>query len=848
MGWDGIVAGERKFVRVNEKVREYALRYIKAGFSVIPIRRDGSKASSIPWKYYQKKRPSPYEVGQMFRADVGIAILGGKISGNLELVDLDRIDVIDPWIAAVTESAPELVGRLPRIKTPKGGAHFYYRCPEISGNEKLAQEPPSTDEAGSPRPNTLIETRGEGGYVLAPGCPPECHPKNLPYEHVGGPPIEETPTITPDERRFLLDAARRFNTWTPPVVDHREGGRIPEGDRTRPGDDYNTRAGWREVLEPAGWTIVQRVGEIDHWRRPGKADRGTSATTGHCGECLYVFSSNAAPFSPGTAYTKFAAYAMIHHGGDFHLAADALAAAGYGDREKAHREVESFGQAAEIEKKERKEKKESGNGQAVPQPSEASVATPQVDYFEKKKKKKKRDASRFFDGRTFLPELLAQEICSEHEFISTPIGDDGMGTRVYVYQDGAFRPGGESVIVDEAHAALGDLSNENRVKDVVKNIRISKKIGYELLNRSAGSLVNVRNGMLDWKSGKVLPHDPKYLSTIQIEADFDPSSKSEPLDKFFESVLPVDEVNIVEEFIGYLLLPDTSFNKCLVFVGEGGNGKTQFMNLIMGLLGEKNISHYSLHHISEEKFSVSGLFGSLANFYDELQTKQIKDTATFKMVTDGNPIKAEDKGKAPFSFVPYCRLVFATNEMPKSDDRSQAYFDRFIFIQLPNRIRGTRVEIRKYAQVLLQMPGVRSAFLNRALSGLRRLTERNRFSDSESSKAAIEEYRRECNSAYDFIKEYCTFDDPTAWIPKRDVYIRYRSWCLESGRRPMAERGFSKSLESMNVSVVRHGEARGWGGIAWLNGQPPKTAPDEVKEFGDSASQDSGDGQSKLDF
>lgn len=835
-------------MRVNEKVREYALRYIKAGFSVVPIRKDGSKASSIPWKFYQKRRPSPYEVGQLFRGEVGIAILGGKVSGSLELVDLDRVDVVEPWISAVEESAPGLIVRLPRIKTPKGGAHFYYRCPEISGNEKLAQEPPSTDEAGSPRPNTLIETRGEGGYVLAPGCPPECHPRNLPYEHVGGPPIEETPTITPDERRALLDAARRFNTWTPPVVDHREGGRIPEGDRTRPGDDYNTRASWREVLEPAGWTIVQRVGEIDHWRRPGKADRGTSATTGHCGDCLYVFSSNAAPFAPGTAYTKFAAYAMIHHGGDFHQAADALAAAGYGDREKAHREVEAFGQAAETEKKERKEREESGNGQQD-LPTEQTLGTPQKDYHEKKKKKKKwGEASKFFDGKTFLPELLAKEICSEHKFIATPIGDDGIGTRVYVYRDGAFRSGGESVIVDEAHAALGELSNENRVKDVVKNIRISKKIGYELLNPAANNLINTKNGMLDWRTGKLLPHDEAYLSTIQVDAEFDPSAKSEQLDKFFESVLPVDEVNIVEEFIGYLLLPDTSFNRCLVFVGEGGNGKTQFMNLIMGLLGEKNISHYSLHHISEEKFSVSGLFGSLANFYDELQTKQIKDTATFKMVTDGNPIKAEDKGKAPFSFVPYCRLVFATNEMPKSDDRSQAYFDRFIFIQLPNRIRGTRVEIRKYAQVLLQMPGVRSAFLNRALSGLHRLMEQNRFSDSESSKAAIEEYRRECNSAYDFVKEYCTFDDPTAWIPKRDVYIRYRSWCLENGRRPMADRGFSKSLESMNVSVVRHGEARGWGGIAWVNGQPPKTAPDEVKEFGDSASQDSEGGQSKLDF
>jgi P4 family phage/plasmid primase-like protien len=826
-------------VYVNEKVREFARLYVQAGFSVIPIRTDGSKGAPIPWKAFQHRRPSQYEIGQLFRNDVGIAILGGKISGSLELIDFDRADLIDLWIIAVEKVAPGLIGRLPRVRTPKGGAHFYYRCREISGNEKLAQESPF-DDAGNPRPNTLIETRGEGGYVLAPGSPPSCHSRNLPYEHVSGPPIVETPEITPEERLILLESARAFNTWTPPVVDRPAGGPILDPDRIRPGDDYNARASWREILEPAGWTLVQQVGDSDHWRRPGKTDRGTSATTGHCGDCLYVFSSNATPFSSGTAYTKFAAYSLLNHGGDFHAAADALKAAGYGNHEKAAKEVAEFSSAAEEELVKPKP--------AEPdKPSEPTLGTPQKDYHEKRKKKK-GGADRFFDGKTFLPELLAQEICSEYRFISTPIGDDGMGTRVYVYQDGAFRPGGESVIVDEAHAALGERSNENRVKDVVKNIRISKKLGYEYLNQKAGSLINVRNGMLDWKNGELLPHGPEYLSTIQIDADYDPSSKSEPLDRFFESVLPVDEISIVEEFIGYLLVPDTSFNKCLVFVGEGGNGKTQFMNLIMGLLGEKNISHYSLHHISEEKFSVSGLFGSLANFYDELQTKQIKDTATFKMVTDGNPIKAEDKGKAPFSFVPYCRLVFATNEMPKSDDRSQAYFDRFIFIQLPNRIRGTRVEIRKYAQVLLQMPGVRSAFLNRALSGLHRLTGQNRFSTSESSTAAIEEYRRECNSAYDFIKEHCTFDDPTAWIPKRDVYLKYRSWCMESGRRPMADRGFSKSLENMNVRELRHKDARGWGGIAWINGQPPKTASDEVKEFGISATEEPGPEQSKLDF
>lgn len=819
-------------MRLNQIVIEAALKYVGAGFSVIPIKTDGSKQPPpLSWKPWQSRRPSPYEISQNFRGKLGIAILGGRVSGSLEIVDFDRAELIDPWIRLVSEKMPDLVPRLPRVRTPKGGAHFYYRCSKIEGNQKLAQEPPSVDADGNPKPNTLIETRGEGGYVLAPPSPAACHPRNLPYEHAGGPPILETPEITPEERDWLLNCARSFNSWTPTVVDRGPAGSVSAGDRTLPGNDFNDRARWSEILEPAGWKLVQVQGDISHWRRPGKTGSGSSATVGYCGDCIHVFSPNAHPFEAGGTYTKFAAYTLIHHAGDFSRAASALEAMGYGDRAAADREVEEFGRISEPPKKEK----------------ELAAFTPQTDY-KKKKEKSEGGADRYFDGRTFFPERLALEICGEKRFIATPIGDDGFGTRIYVYRDGAFRPGGESVIVDEAYRLLGDRTNDNRVTDVVKNVRISKKVDYKHLNVSAKDIINVQNGMLNWKTGKLAPHDPKYLSTIQIGTPYEPDVRSEQLDRFLEMILAPDEIPVVDEFLGYLLIPDTSFNRCLVVIGEGGNGKSTLLDLMMGFLGEENISHYSLQHISEEKFSVAGLFGSLANFYDELQTKQIHDTATFKIITGGSPLKAEDKGKAPFSFRPFCRLVFSANEMPRSDDRSQAYFDRFIFIKLPNRIRGTRTEVRKYAEVLLETPEVRPALLNRGISGLRRLMERGRFSSSPSSLEAIEEYRRECNSAYDFIREYCTFDDPTGWISKQDLYGRYKAWCGDSTRKAMASRGFAKSLETMNVRSVRHGEARGWGGIAWTDGSVPKTAEDEVREFGERPDAGKSSGQGNLNF
>jgi len=783
-------------------IRDLALEYVKSTLSAVPIKADGSKSPVGSWKKFQEHLPSPYDIKQSFKGNVGIAILGGKVSGNLEIIDFDHPDLADPWISRVEENVAGLTAKLTRIKTPRGGAHFYYRCPEIEGNQKLAQEPTVDSTTGKPGAKVLIETRGEGGYVLAPGCPAACHPTGKIYEYVSGPELTKIQTITPEERKVLLDSARSFNRIPKQVKVHAPSGKKSGKGGLRPGDDFNMRATWEEVLTPHGWKSIKKQGEATHWCRPGKDDSTTSATTGHCGDNFYVFSSNASPFEPDTAYSKFSAYTVLAHNGDFEAAAKDLGGKGYGTK------------------------------------SEKKV----------REKKEREETDKYFDGREFLPEILAAEIGLKHTLISTPIGDDGLGVRIYTYRNGAFRPGGESIIVDEAYIALGRRTKENRVKDVVKNIRISKKIEYPSLNKVSKDLINVRNGMLDWRTETLTPHDPKHLSTIQISADYDPDAKSDLLDKFLEAVLPADEIPVIEEFIGYLLIPDTSFNKCLVVIGEGGNGKTTLMDLIMGFLGEENISHYSLQHISEEKFSVAGLFGSLANFYDELQTKQIKDTSTFKIVTGGSPLKAEDKGKAPFSFRPFCRLIFSANEMPRADDRSQAYFDRFIFIQLPNRIRGTRAEIREYAKVLLETKGVRSALLKRAVAGLQRLTKQGRFSASTSSLGAIEEYRRECNSAYDFIKEYCTFEDPTGWISKRDLYSRYKVWCIESTRKAMSSRGFSKGLEAMNVRSPRRGEGMGWGGISWAKDGPPISNVDEVNALNAHDDDKTSKGTGDLDF
>jgi len=97
-----------------------------------------------------------------------------------------------------------------------------------------------------------------------------------------------------------------------------------------PGEDFNARVTWAQILEPAGWREYYRSNDVTYWTRPGKPS-GISASTNALGtDRLYVFSTNAAPLEGGESYSKFGAYATLYFGGDFVAAAKALARQGYG--------------------------------------------------------------------------------------------------------------------------------------------------------------------------------------------------------------------------------------------------------------------------------------------------------------------------------------------------------------------------------------------------------------------------------------------------------------------------------------------------------------------------------------
>lgn len=216
-------SGNENFV--NSSIFHIAREYHAAGVCTIPLLLDGTKNPAIRWKTFQTRLPKSRELFSWFHETrperFGIATVTGAVSGGLEVLDFDRdAESIFPQWYYRPEVEP-IAARLPIVETPSFGFHVLSRCSVVSRNTKIAEISQAEYEAEKAH-NTahgidrkikkvLIETRGEGGYVVNPSSPAAVHSLNTAYIQVAGPILPEIPEITPEERLTLWRAARALD-------------------------------------------------------------------------------------------------------------------------------------------------------------------------------------------------------------------------------------------------------------------------------------------------------------------------------------------------------------------------------------------------------------------------------------------------------------------------------------------------------------------------------------------------------------------------------------------------------------------------------------------------------------
>lgn len=306
--------------------KEIIKKYLNSGLSVLPTNGTNGNSPKAPaihsWAIFQQKRMFESEVPSLFENAGGVGIIGGKISGNLTIIDFDNHDGnAKKRFGIFIRSTKSIIEKytIPYETTPSGGYHVYIRSDSCEGNKKLAQI------IFNKKKDTIIETRAEGGYAL--GYPSDGY--KLMYGS-----LEKIPTISKEEKEYMLKLCSSFDNanaeYNEPI--------LYKGSSARPGDEYNISERAKEeipvLLKRAGWTKAGGK----YWVRPNKTvSQGVSATFGHVVinniPLFHVFSSNAYPFEDGKNYTPFSVFAILEFSGDFSKAAKELVSEGLGNQQ-----------------------------------------------------------------------------------------------------------------------------------------------------------------------------------------------------------------------------------------------------------------------------------------------------------------------------------------------------------------------------------------------------------------------------------------------------------------------------------------------------------------------------------
>lgn len=776
-------------------VLDFALGYAAAGLSVFPIKTDGTKAPiNKKWAPYQEEAADEEQVRAWWSVPLppGIAIIAGAVSQNIEVMDFDDAATYNAFVAAVRDCGYEdTYVRLPLVETPDNGTHLYYRLSPtetVPGNTKLALHEVEGKSKAS------IETRGTGGYVLAPGCPVECHPSGKPYILRRG-DLAAIPIISRDTwttfRRIAESLSKLPVKATVPVGAIRtRGGKPP--DTSLPGADYNSRGDLGTLLDKHGWTRLGTNGTETRWRRPGKT-KGLSATTNWNGLGHFYTWSTSTEFEAEVPYSPFGVYAQLEHGGDFKKAAAALLAEGYGTpsvRLKLPARV---------------------------------VVSP--------------------DGDEELPDSVVEEECGAEDLdLAMAWADRHRREFIYIEGDQWWRCSDGRIwqysSLEAAQASMQRFfidikaaGNELKItRSRISNVLFLAKseLGPKPLSifDANPGWIPVANGVYDLATGTLLPHSPGNMITRCSSFNFDPTAQCPQWKKFLSEVLIetdgrkcMEWIDALQVWYGYCLVPDTSLQASMMWVGEGRNGKGVATRVLTELVGSRSVTNVPIEQL-HDPYHMAALYGKLVGLVNEINPRAMEKNGNyFKALTGEDQVSGRRPCEKVFDFKPTLRMVISCNELPRTRDLSSGYFSKIILIEwrynIPPEKRDRFLDRKLKAEL--------SGIFNWALAGLQRLrNDPDLRIAPESSLRLLEDYQSGEDPVARFVGEtYERTKNDEDKIPAKDIYSEYSKWCEANGEQKQSYRYVGLRLRKMGLNsvVARYGTDtfKCWSGIHTLS-------------------------------
>jgi len=427
-------------------------------------------------------------------------------------------------------------------------------------------------------------------------------------------------------------------------------------------------------------------------------------------------------------------------------------------------------------------------------------------------------------------ELIVEEIKRNFQIYTTR---DDIKSEMWIYDNGIYIPQGKSFIKEFSRNILQEAFTSHIANNIIGKIEADTYIEHDKFFSSDYKYeVPLLNGILNIKTREISNFDHEKIFFNKLPVKYDAAQECPKIINHLETVLKEKEdIPVLLELFGYLLLKEYKIEKAFMFVGFGRNGKSKTIELMKLFIGPDNCSNLALRSLNDDSFSLSELFGKMANLAADLSKTDLKETGMIKALIGRDTIQAKRKFLRDLNFVNYAKMVFAANELPKIYDTTEGFWTKWVLIEFPYKFVTEKEynklsEENKFGHKILNpdiikeltTPEELSGLLNLALDGLDRILKNDDFSYSKATKEVKDLWIRKSDSFTAFCMDHLT-EDFNNKITKKELRRMFWKYCKKHKLSGASDKVINITLENLfGVSEYREFQGeRHWEGIKFKN-------------------------------
>lgn len=319
-------------------------------------------------------------------------------------------------------------------------------------------------------------------------------------------------------------------------------------------------------------------------------------------------------------------------------------------------------------------------------------------------------------------------------------------------------------------------------------------------------ILNTPVGVIDLKTGKLMPPNPDLLCTRSTAVAADFGAAHPQWDRFLEEATNGDKElqRYLQKLAGYALTGSTREQQLTFIWGPGGNGKGVFVGVLLGILRDyaRSASMETFTASASERHStdIAMLAGARLVTASETQSGKRWDEAKVRVLTGGDPITARFMRQDNFTYTPQFKLVFMGNHKPEIRDVDAAMKRRIQLV--PFTVTPAVVDKELSNKLKAEWPAILAWMVEGCL-----LWQQEDLAPPETVTDASQEYFRGEDAVGRWIEERLEAVEG-ARTEVQKLFNSWREWANENGEYVGSLKRLSAALEVKGFEKYRDGTSR----------------------------------------